>query len=74
MLKMRTQKKAHLRQSFTSTRISPHSLSFKNMVVNFPCKVYCKPVSKNHDSIQCNKCNIWVHRNCNKTNKTSPGY
>ena len=39
------------------------------MVVNFPCKICCKPVAKNHDSIQCDKCDTWVHRNCNKINK-----
>ena len=39
------------------------------MVVNFPCKTCCKPVAKNHDSIQCDKCDTWVHRNCNKINK-----
>ena len=39
------------------------------MVVNFPCKTCCKPVAKNHDNIQCNKRNTWVHRNCNKISK-----
>ena len=39
------------------------------MVVNFPCKICCKPVAKNHESIQCDKCDTWVHRNCNKINK-----
>ena len=39
------------------------------MVVDFPCKMCCKPVAKNHDSIQCDKCDTWVHRNCNKINK-----
>ena len=36
------------------------------MVVNFPCKICCKPVGKNHDSIQQGKCDTWVHRNCKK--------
>ena len=39
------------------------------MDVNFPCKICCKPVAKNSDSIQCDKCGTWVHRNCNIINK-----
>ena len=39
------------------------------MVVNFPCEIYCNPAVKNHDSIQGDKCNTLVHRNCNKINK-----
>ena len=39
------------------------------MVVNFPCKICIHPVAKNHDSIQFDKCDRWVHRNCNKINK-----
>ena len=39
------------------------------MIINFPCKICCKPVAKNHDSIRYNKCDTWVHRNCNKVNK-----
>ena len=39
------------------------------MVVNFPCKICCKPVAKNHDSIQFNKCDAWVLRISNKINK-----
>ena len=39
------------------------------MVVSFPCKTCCKPVAKNHDSIQCDKCDTWAQRNCNKINK-----
>ena len=39
------------------------------MVVNFSWKIFCKPVAKNHDSIQCDKCDTWVHRNCNKIYK-----
>ena len=38
------------------------------MVVQFPCKICCCPVAKSLDSIQCNKCNVWVHRECNKIN------
>ena len=41
----------------------------KTIVVNFPCKICCKPAAKNRDSIQCDKCDTWVHRNCNKINK-----
>ena len=39
------------------------------MVVNFPCKICCKPVAKNHEYVQFDKCDTWVHRNCNKINK-----
>ena len=39
------------------------------MVVQFPCKICCRPVAKNRDSIQCDKCSMWVHRECNKINK-----
>ena len=39
------------------------------MVVNFRCKICCKPVAKTHDSIQCNKYDTWVHISCNKINK-----
>ena len=38
------------------------------MVVNFPCKICCKTVAKNHISIQCDKCDQRVHKNCNKIN------
>ena len=39
------------------------------MVVKFPCKICNQPVAKNHQSIQCDTCDIWVHRECNKINK-----
>ena len=31
--------------------------------------ICCRPVAKTHDSIQCNNCDIQVHRECNKINK-----
>ena len=39
------------------------------MVVKFPCKICNRPVAKNHWSIQCDTCDTWVHRECNKINK-----
>ena len=39
------------------------------MVVKFPCKICNRPVAKNHQSIQCDACDTWVHRECNKINK-----
>ena len=41
------------------------------MVVNCPCKICWKPVVTNHQSIQSDKYDTWVHRNCNKINKQS---
>ena len=38
-------------------------------MVQFPCKICFCPAVKSHDSIQCDKCNIWVRRECNKINK-----
>ena len=35
------------------------------MIVRFPCLVCEKPVAKNHEAICCDKCNWWVHRQCN---------
>ena len=40
-----------------------------NIVVNLPCNIYCKPVAKNLDNFQCDKCNKWLLRNFNKINK-----
>ena len=39
------------------------------MVVKFPCKIYNRPVAKNHQSIRCDSCDTWVQRECNKINK-----
>ena len=39
------------------------------MVVKYSCKILKKPVAVNHNSIQCDRCDIWVHTNCNKINK-----
>ena len=39
------------------------------MVINFSCTIYNRPVAKNHQSIQCDTCDTWVHRECNKINK-----
>ena len=39
------------------------------MVTQFPCKICCKPVATTHKSIKCNKCDIWIHIECNRINK-----
>ena len=44
------------------------------MVVHFPCKICNKTVSYGSDSIQCDKCDIWVHRQCNGLNKQTFEY
>ena len=44
------------------------------MVIHYPCKICCQPVANNSDSIQCNKCDIWVHRKCSKINKQTYEY
>ena len=38
------------------------------MLAKFPCKICENPVAKNHKAIQCDKCHLWVHIKCNKTN------
>ena len=44
------------------------------MVVRFPCKICNKTVSYGSDSIQCDECEIWVHRQCNGLNKQTFEY
>ena len=44
------------------------------MVVHFPCNICNKTVSYGSDSIQCDKCDIWVHRQCNGLNKQTFEY
>ena len=44
------------------------------MVIRYPCKISCQHVANNSDSIQCNKCDIWVHRKCSKINKQTYEY
>ena len=39
------------------------------MVLKLPYKIYNRPFAKNHRSIQCDTCDIWVHCECNKINK-----
>ena len=39
------------------------------MVIRFPCKVCNKTSFYGSDSIQCSKCDIWLHRKCNGLNK-----
>ena len=38
--------------------------------VQFPCKLCCKPVAKNHRALCCDICDQWVHIKCNNV---SPG-
>ena len=44
------------------------------MVIRFSCKICNKTDSYGSDSIQCDKCNIWVHRQCNGLNKQTFEY
>ena len=44
------------------------------MVVRFPCKICNKTISYGSDSIQCDKCDICVHRKCNGLNKQTFEY
>ena len=44
------------------------------MVVRFPCKICHKTDSYGSDSIQCDKCDIWVHKQCNGLNKQAFEY
>ena len=39
------------------------------MTIKNPCKICEKPVAITHDALQCDLCNIWIHRKCNKINK-----
>ena len=36
--------------------------------INFPCKVCGKIVNDNDRAIQCERCNYWIHINCNNLN------
>ena len=36
------------------------------MLVKLPCKIYNRPVEKNHQGIECDTCDTWVHLECNK--------
>ena len=38
------------------------------MLAKFPCKICENSVARNHKAIQCDKCHLWVHIKCNKTN------
>ena len=44
------------------------------MVMHYPYKICWQPVANNSDSIQSDKCDIWVHRKCNKINKQTYEY
>ena len=38
------------------------------MPIKYPCKICNNPVTKNHKTIQYDKCRLWVHMKCNKIN------
>ena len=42
--------------------------------MRFSCKIYNKTESYGSDSVLCDKCNIWVHRQCNGLNKQTFEY
>ena len=44
------------------------------MVIKFPCEICLKPVANNHQVIECDKCNLWIHIKCNKINKQTYTY
>ena len=44
------------------------------MVIKFPCRIFLKPVDNNHQTIKCDKCNLWIHIKCNKINKQTNTY
>ena len=44
------------------------------MAVRCPCKIWNKTVSYSSDSIQCDKCEICVHKKCNGLNKQTFEY
>ena len=38
------------------------------MVITFPCHICTKTIIDNDDAIYRDKCNLWVHINCNNLN------
>ena len=41
------------------------------MTLKFPCKIYEKPVARNHRAIQCDSCNLWIHIKCDQISPQS---
>ena len=39
------------------------------MIPKFPCSVCYKAVAKNHNTVCCDSCNLWVHIKCNNLTK-----
>ena len=39
------------------------------MTIKFPYGMCEKPVANNHQTINCDKCGLWIHIKCNKINK-----
>ena len=46
--------------------LSIFALAFLKLTVKFPSKICSQLVAKNHQSVQCDTCDTWVHRKCNK--------
>ena len=44
------------------------------MVVKFPCKICNKAIANDHHAVQCDKCYLWVHIKCNRTNLQTHKY
>ena len=44
------------------------------MVIQFPCGICLKAVANNHQVINCDKCNLWIHIKCNAINKQTYNY
>ena len=43
-------------------------------MIAYPCGVCKKPVGKNHNAVQCDLCQYWVHIGCNNLNKKDYAY
>ena len=39
------------------------------VVIHYPCRICRQPLSSNSNSLECFKCDIWVHQKCNEINK-----
>ena len=39
------------------------------MTIKFPCGIREKPLANNHQTINCDKCGLWIQIKCNKINK-----
>ena len=64
----------HIINLIDTNRAKPRSC------VKFPCGICNKSIEKNHEAIQCDSCDFWVHIGCNDISaavyeflKTDPG-